>query len=287
MKKMVLSVLFMLVVAVPAARAEHKLLITDVLEEKQLEGEATFEYLHQRGDLQDRVASANGKRFVNVLESNYSLGVGLGHGLEVTASIPYTLMERTKAEFPGLEPEYEKRDGVGDFAFGGKYLLLGGEHERFALVTGLDLKFDTAGGNNAGTRSTDVSPYLAASTVIGEHVKPYAAYRATLRSGGLQDTHTLTLGAEAELNETVTLDLKFDAAFNTGADRNLSFSGLPVNGYQEYNVELGSYLQLVHNLYLIPTVRVILTSANDTKDEALHFASATGVGGGLSLYYLY
>lgn len=288
MKKIVAVTVFGLMMAATAARAEHKLLITDVLEEKQVEAQAKFEYLHQVGDL--RELAETGKKKVNKLESNYSLGVGLGHGLEVTASIPYVLSEREKEAFE-VASKYDNKDGVGDFAFGGKYLIVGGEHKPFSLVAGLDLKFDTAGGNNAGTQTTDVSPYLAASTAVGHHLKPYAAYRAALRNHGAEDTHTLTLGAEVELNETVTVDAKFDAAFNTASDNSLLFMKVPdrrgVKSYENYSFELGSYVQLVHNFYLLPSVRVVITSAADTRDGETRFASATGVGGGLSLYYLY
>ncbi|ABQ27789.1 hypothetical protein [Geotalea uraniireducens] len=46
---------------------------------------------------------------------------------------------------------------MGDFSFGGKYRLFDEEKEPFLLVAGLDIKFDTAGGGNAGTQTTDVS----------------------------------------------------------------------------------------------------------------------------------
>ncbi len=287
-KRVLLGMMFCLVMAAGTARAEHKLLVTEILDQKQMEAQAKFEYLHSAGDMSE--GGAPGKRTVNILESNYSLGVGLGHDLEVTASIPYVLSERVKEEV--AETKYENRDGVGDFGFGGKYRLLDEEKEPLSLVVGLDMKFDTAGVGNAGTQTTDVSPYLAASKKLNPHFTPYGIYRATLRNNGREDTHTVSLGAEMELNETVTFDARFDAGFNTSADKSKTFSDIldpkPVKGFQTYNFDLGTYIQVCHNLYLIPSVRVIVTSATDSRDEpTIHFNSSTGVGGGMSLYYLF
>jgi len=73
---------------------------------------------------------------------------------------------------------------VGDFSFGGKYRLFDEEKEPFSRVDGLDIKFDTAGGGDAGTQTTDVSPYLAASKKLNPHLIPFGIYRATLRNNG-------------------------------------------------------------------------------------------------------
>lgn len=276
-KRVLLGMMLCLVMAAGTARAEHKLLVTEILDAKQMEAQAKFEYTHLTRDLKAAVES--GKVTSNLLESNYSLGVGLGHGLEVTASIPYVMSERTKVELNGLEPEYEKRDGVGDFSFGGKYRLFDEEKEPFSLVAGLDMKFDTAGGGNAGTQTTDVSPYLAASKKLNPHFIPYGIYRATLRNNGGEDTHTVTAGAEAELNETVTLDARLDANFGTGTK--LSTAS------EVYSFELASYLQLLHNFYLIPSVAVASGSPVDAKGVDARLDTPFAIRGGMSLYYLF
>lgn len=278
-KRVLLGMMFCLVMAAGPARAEHKLLVTEILDAKQMEAQAKFEYTHMTRDF--KVLAESGKTTSNLLESNYSLGVGLGHGLEVTASIPYVLSERTKVEFNGgvIEPEYEKRDGVGDFSFGGKYRLFDEEKEPFSLVAGLDMKFDTAGGGNAGTQTTDVSPYLAASKKLNPHLIPYGIYRATLRNNGGPDTHTVTAGVEAELNETVTLDARLDASFGTGT-KLLTASEL-------YSFELASYVQLLHNFYLIPSVAVASGSPVDAKGVDARLDTPFAIRGGMSLYYLF
>lgn len=276
-KRVLLGMMLCLVMAAGTARAEHKLLVTEILDAKQMEAQAKFEYTHLTRDLKAAVES--GKVTSNLLESNYSLGVGLGHGLEVTASIPYVMSERTKVELNGLEPEYEKRDGVGDFSFGGKYRLFDEEKEPFSLVAGLDMKFDTAGGGNAGTQTTDVSPYLAASKKLNPHFIPYGIYRATLRNNGGEDTHTVTAGAEAELNETVTLDARLDANFGTGTK--LSTAS------EVYSFELASYVQLLHNFYLIPSVAVASGSPVDAKSGDARLDTPFAIRGGMSLYYLF
>ncbi len=261
-----------------AAQAEHKLLFTNVLEQKQIEGQATFEYSHSRGNIASPV-DGPGLRTTNAVESFYSLGVGLGHGLEITASIPFVFSERAKTEFAGVEPEYEKRDGFGDAALEAKYRLLGGEEEPFTLVTGLGLKFDSARRKDAGTGTTDVSPFIAASANLGHHYIPYAIYRATLRNHDVQDTHTLSLGVEKELNPTVTLDAKIAADFNTAAS--------DITANEDFSFELTSYIQVAHNFYLLPSAAYTLATNATDKAADLRLGPADGFRGGLSLYYLY
>src|SRR5690348_14831122 len=49
-KKTIVAVLGMMLAAT-AAQAEHKLLVTEILEPKQVEAQALFEYTHARADL--------------------------------------------------------------------------------------------------------------------------------------------------------------------------------------------------------------------------------------------
>lgn len=276
MKKTVVAMVGLLLSAT-AAHAEHKLLITDVLEQKQIEAQARFEYSHTEGDFSSPV-EGSGKLTANTSESLYSVGVGLGHGLEITASLPFIFSEREKVEL-GTEAEYGKRDGFGDFALEAKYRLLGGEEEPFTLVTGLGLKFDTASEEDGGTGTTDVSPFIAASANLGDHYLPYAMYRATIRNHGEQDTHTISVGLEKELNHTVTLDAKVDANFNT------STSDMSAN--EDFVFELSSYIQVAHNLYLLPSVAYTVATDATYKAEDLRLSPADGFRGGLSLYYLF
>ena len=204
---------------------------------------------------------------------------GLGHGLEVTASIPYVFSERVKEQSDAVLC-YDKRDGFADFSFGGKYSILEEKHAPVSLVAGLDIKFETAGGtNNPGTGTTDVSPYLAVSKKFGHHATPYASYRATISNHGNADTHTLSIGDEVELNETVTIDTRLDAAFATATDT--------ISSVSTYSLEVAGYLQLLHNLYLIPSVAVATGSTATSKVAAIQTGSPFGVKGAISIYYLY
>ncbi|ACH39158.1 hypothetical protein Gbem_2145 [Citrifermentans bemidjiense Bem] len=277
MKKMILAVVGGVLLTSTAARAEHKLLITDVLDKKQVEAQALFEYSHTSGKLSTPAES--GKATSNATESVYSLGVGLGSGLEVSASIPYVFSERAKAQFDGFEPEYEKRDGFGDFAVEAKYRLLGGEEKPCTVVTGLGVKFDTAGGNNAGSGTTDVSPFIAASANLGHHNIPYAVYRATIRNHDAQDTHTVSLGLEKELSHEVTLDAKIDANFNT--------STREVTANENFTFEVASYIQLAHNFYLLPSVAYVVETDSTLKALDVRATSVDGFKGAVSLYYLF
>ncbi|WP_224981241.1 transporter [Geomonas agri] len=275
MKKMVLAVLGGILMTTANAHAEHKLLVTDVLDKKQVEAQALFEYSHLKGDV--TILGDSGKRTVNATESLYSVGVGLGHGLEVSASVPYIFSERDKVELDGFEPEYGKTDGFGDLALEAKYRLLGGEEAPYTVVAGLGLKFDTAG--EAGTGTTNVSPFIAASANLGHHNTPYAIYRATIRNHDEYDTHTVSVGFEKELNHTVTLDAKVDANFNT-ATRD-------VTANEDFNFEVSSYVQLAHNFYVLPSVAYVVSTDVRSKDNALRAGSADGIRAGFSLYYLF
>ncbi|AJE03605.1 transporter family protein [Geobacter pickeringii] len=276
MKKTIVVMIGSLLMAA-SAHAEHKLLFTDVLEQKQVEGQARFEYSHARGNISSPI-DGTGTLTTNAVESGYSLGVGLGHGLELTASIPFVFTERAKAELAGV-PEYEKRDGFGDFALEAKYRLLGGEEKPFTVVTGLGLKFDTARRKDTGTGTTDVSPFIAASANLGHHYTPYAIYRATIRNHDAQDTHTLSLGLEKELNHTVTLDAKVDANFNTATRA--------TTANEDFSFEVTSYIQVAHNFYLLPSVAYTVATNATSKVNDLRVGPVDGFRGGISLYYLY
>ncbi|QXE90991.1 hypothetical protein KP001_00110 [Geomonas subterranea] len=277
MKKMVLAVLGGILMTTATAHAEHKLLVTDVLDKKQVEAQALFEYSHLKGDITD--AGDPGKGTLNAAESVYSVGVGLGHGLEVSASLPYVFSEREKEVIDGVGAFQDKRDGFGDLALQAKYRLVGGEEAPYTVVAGLGLKFDTAGGSQAGTGTTDVSPFIAASANLGHHNTPYAIYRATIRNHDEYDTHTVSLGFEKELNHTVTIDAKVDANFNT-ATRDFTAN-------EDFSFELGSYLQMAHNFYLLPSVAYVVATDARSKDGEFRAGSADGFRAGFSLYYLF
>lgn len=256
MKKGVAVLACAVTMAAVSAHAEHKLLITDVLDAKQVEAQAGYEYTHLWGKVGG-----------NVSESLFSAGVGLGGGLEISAAIPYVYNE----SYTFGEDEAEKRDGVGDFSFGAKYRIL--DEKPVTVAVGLDVKFDTAGIENTGTGTTDFTPYIAVSKNIGHEMKPYAAYLATLKNNGGQDEHTIRLGIEKELSHAVTLDARVDATFLPGQGES--------DTYQKYTAEVGAYLELAHNFYLLPAV------AYQYANLPLADGSVSGVKTAVSLYYLF
>lgn len=273
-KSAIFAAVVSLMVAAGSAHAEHKLLVTDVLDAKQVEAQATFEYLHSTRKIEEAGVTL-GKARSTAWESNYSLNVGLGHGLEVDASIPYVFSERAKV----LDEPTERRDGIGDFVFGLKYALVETTKQQpFGLVIGADIKFDTAGTHNAGTGNTDVSPYIAGSQRATEHLTPYAIYRATISKKG-EDFHNLTFGVEAEANETVTVDARFDAIFANGT--------VNLKASERYSLELSTYLQLCHNFYVIPAVTVASGSPIEVKGTEESLRSPKELRGALSFYYLF
>lgn len=278
MKKMALAALGLLLTAT-SAHAEHKLLVTDVLEPKQVEAQALFEYMHSSENLSNPILG-QGKAYFNSTESLYSLGVGLGHGLEMTAFLPYVFSEREKVQF-GEEVEHGKRDGVGDFAIEAKYRLLGGEEAPFTVVTGLDVKFDTAGSgaDDVGTGTTTFSPFVAASANLQHHHIPYAMYRASIPNHGAPDVHTVSVGLEKEINHTLTLDARIDANFVTASSRNTA--------YETFVFELTPYIQVAHNFYLLPTAAYLKSTDSRSKIGDTRVTSADGFRAGASLYYLF
>lgn len=278
-KKTVVAMLVSLFVAAGSAHAEHKLLVTEVLDAKEMEGQATFEYAHTTLKIKD-AGETIGKARATEWASLYSLNVGLGHGLELDAAIPYAFSERESEQIFGFGSESTKRDGVGDFRFGAKYALVKPEKEQpFGLVIGTDVKFDTAGPNNTGTQTTAVSPYIAGSQKVSEHLIPYAIYRATLQNNGGEDSHDLALGVEAEVNHNLTFDARFDAIFSTGTEI--------VKASEAYSLELASYIQLYHNFYLIPAVALATGSPIDIKGSTEQLGSPKTIRGAVSLYYLF
>ena len=276
MKKTIIAVAGVMLAAT-AAQAEHKLLITDVLNQKQVEAQARFEYAH--GSRNFTEAGEKGKQTVNVAETNFSVGAGLGYGLEITASLPYVISEREKEEIAGASIYPPKVDGFGDLSVEAKYLALGGEGKPLNLVVGLGAKFDTARRKDAGTGTSDISPFVAASYNLGHHYVPYAGYRATLRNHDAEDTHTLTVGLEKEINHTFTLDAKIDANFNTATD--------VTRANQDYLFELGSYIQVAHNLYILPAVAYVHTSGVADKAGDVNVNAGDGIKAGVALYYLF
>jgi len=282
MKKQIFSglvVCFMLLAA--NAHAEHKLLVTEVLDAGQVEAQATYEIAHTEADFTVPALAEGGELKLNLQETRYSLGVGLGYNLELSASIPYVVSEKFKLNFDSGLTESEEADGFGDLTLGAKYRIVEEEHFPFTLAIGVDVKLDTASEGDVGTGTTDVSPYLALSKEVAEHVEGYAVYSATLVDGGGSDEHALSLGVEAALNEALTLDAALQFGYNTSDDATDSF--------ETYGLEVAAYLEVAPNLYLIPALGIERTTAFDMHfgTEVANIDPAMSYRGALSVYFLY
>lgn len=280
MKKMILAVIGGMMLTATPAMAEHKLLVTDVLDPLQVEAQAKFEYSNTSFEYKvPYFGSRAVERRVEAVESQYSVGVGLGHGIEVTASIPYLIKEwaHTESSFTRNGGAEEDASGFGDFAVQAKFRVLGGEKDRVTVVSGVGVKFDS-GSDEVGTHTTDVSPFIAGSVNLPNHHTPYAIYRATIRNHEAPDTHTVSVGLEKEFNHVVTLDAKIDSNFNTATSYTKAF--------EDFSFELTSYIQVAHNFYLLPTASYVVSTDAKSKDVPVR-GSFDGFRGGLSLYYLF
>jgi len=256
------------------ALAEHKLLSTDVLDAGQVEAKAGFEVLNAEYDI-DSIGTLK----ANAQEVRLSVGAGVGAGLEVSASLPYVIFE--KEHFEGEQEE--EADGLGDLTVGAKYSLLHGEEAPVQLALGLDVKFDTASdaAESVGTGTTDISPYITVSKEVAEHTALYATYRAVFVDNGGSDSHSLTVGVEKGLTETVTLDLALAATLHTSDDE--------MDSFETYGAEVALYLETAKNLYLLPSFAVEQSTSFDFEEGGMSYEvdPKPAYRAGLALYYLY
>jgi hypothetical protein len=279
MKKCIAAMVSVLVLGSTAAHAEHKLLVTDVLDLRQFEAEATMEYSRTQASFH---TPAEGGRIIrNSTESRYTLGAGLGHGLEVNVSVPYVLAENSKVQFndPATPSEFENKSGFGDISLGAKYAIIPEHHGSVALTAGLDVKLDSARRKDAGTGTTDISPFLAVSKDLGHHTTPYASYSLVISNHDHADEHILKVGLEKQFNDIFTLDANVSADFATATKR--------VSSSEAYTAELVSYIQVARNLYVLPSVFAGFGSRAHSKDIDLTTGSPFAAGGSVSLYYLF
>ncbi|HWI40495.1 MAG TPA: hypothetical protein VNX25_03300 [Verrucomicrobiae bacterium] len=247
MKKIAVLVASLLLCGAGAAGAEHRLLITDVLDPGHVDARAAWEFVHYNGDLKG-----------NVSEAFVTAGVGVAKDLELNVSLPYVIKESFRDE--------EQAKGWGNFSVGGKYRLL--NEKPFTLTAGLNVAFDT--GSHSVTRGehfTIYAPFVAASKDLGHETKPYAVYRPVFNSNG-PDSHTIVLGLEKELARKVTLDARLDTTFFVNE-----------NDLKQYALDLALYLEVAKNLYLLPAVGVIRLDGEGGE--------ATGLKGELGLYYTF
>jgi hypothetical protein len=280
---MIMGIVILLAMTWHPCHAEEKLFVTDVLSRQEMEASVSFLYIHDSTDFhRQRPSFLTGNQKNEFFTSKYYLGVGLGHELEIAAWIPHVFFDKIKNRFysyPEPQTFHYRKEGWGDFHLGAKYQVFHEQDKPFMLVAGLETKFDTASEDNGGTGSTDVSPFVAASTTIADDVRPYGVYSFTRRNHGQKDTHSIRLGVEKELDERVGLNGFLEASFHTSSDL--------LTSYEMYYFGIESYIRLYRNLYVLPGVGMAVNSCADRKDINLHFDSTRGMVMMLSLYHLF
>jgi len=250
MKKIALLIGSMLLFAASTASAEHRLLVTDVVDPGHAEAEIAWEFVHYNGDVKG-----------NASELGLSLGVGLFKNLELDIALPYVLNEKIE-----IGDESEEVKGWGDLVVGAKYRIL--KESPITLTTSFDVAFDTGSSSVSGEEHSLVySPSVAVSKDLGHETKPYAFYRAMFDSNG-PDAHILAVGVEKELNHLVTLDAKFDTTFYVNA-----------GDLRTYTFDVGAYFQVCKSFYVIPSLGISRLDADG--------ADATALKAGAALYFIY
>jgi hypothetical protein len=147
-------------------------------------------------------------------------------------------------------------------------------------VAGLDVKLDTANADKEGSGTTDYSPYLAVSTVAGNgKLRPYAFYRAVFRNHDAGDSHILGIGTEYSPYKSVSLIPFINMRFRKNSAN--------IEAYESYVFGVSSFIQIVRNLYLIPTITYNISSSTRTTDKSQDLGGLEGYTTSLGLYYLF
>ena len=261
--------------------AEEKLFITDLLEKGEMDASVSFSYFHDATEISSPSSSLNADQTVDIMTSEYSFNIGLGHGFEVGAGIPYTFFRKIRLEYPTIPSSTTriKEDGFGDIALRGKYRIFSETEKPFTLVAGLGVKLETAPEDDGGTGTTDIGPFVAASTTLAHGIQPYGIYEFIAKNHGKSDTHAVVLGAEKELNDKVALRASLEADFRT--------SSHDLGSFESYHLTLRSYIRAGRDFYLIPVVDYGIHSLADVKEIDGEFESSTSVQVRLGFYYFF
>ncbi len=261
-----------------AAKAENKLFITDVLDPGQMEAQGTLRSTRSSNVSFSSSFGPTGSGYRRTSRATVSLGRGISDGLQLDAAIPYVLVDDEINTINGVTTTRDQ-SGVGDLDVGLKYRLAGAEKGPYVVSARLDIKPQTADSNRAGTGATNVSPQLALSLRIGDSLRPYGAYIATLRNHGRADTHTLIVGVEKTFSEIVVATLDTSASINTASDTEA--------GYGTSGISLSSYLQVGRNLYLIPALSFAWIGEQRTFSGSSRADRQTVRAASFGIYYLF
>lgn len=281
MKRIVAAVAITVMMMPYVCRGEEKLFVTDVLEKGEREVVVALSYLHEAHEISYESIASDADRTLEATFSTCALNMGVGHGFELGASIPYVFSERSKIEYPTVPAITQRfnREGFGDISVRGRYLIFDETDKPFALAAGLDVKLDTASEDDGGTGTTNIAPYLAASTSVAEGIRPFAMYTFVARNHGSRDSHEFILGAEKEVNEDVGLQAFLEADLHTSSDYFESF--------ESYYLNVSSYVRICGNFYAVPRVVYGILTSSDEKESDRSWDTANRLRLTFGLYCLF
>ncbi len=262
----------------PVAKAENKLFITDVLDPGQMEAQGTLRFTRSSNVSFTSSSGLTGSGYRRTSRATVSLGRGISDGFQLDAAIPYVLVDDEINTVNGVTTTRDQ-SGIGDLDMGLKHRIAGAERGPYVVSARLGIKPETADSNKAGTGATNISPQLAASFRIGDSLRAYGVYLATLRNHGHADTHTLIVGVEKTFSETVVVTLETTASINTASDTEA--------GYDTHGIALSSYLQVGRNLYLIPALSFSWIGEQRTLSGFSRADSQTVKAASLGIYQLF
>lgn len=269
MSKKILPVLLLSLLAATGAHAEHKLLVTDVPEPGSIEARVDFDYARAvaKNEFFEKIADEQ-------VNTTITVGAGIIDGLKVSASLPYTLRQRS---------EGESIYGFDDITLGARYVLTRSLIKLpLDIAIGLDWKLDSASSKPGypGTGDNNLSPYLAVSKKLHLLV-PYAKYQpdVILKKHDTHVVHNLQLGTEVELSHRHSIDVAVKSAVNE------AHGG--VKSSADLEIEVVPYLNVVSNLYLLPKVAYKLIGDVTNGEDIKVLRSAGEWKVGLGIYYLF
>jgi hypothetical protein len=260
---------------------EEKLLVTDLLEKGEKEIDVSLSYIHEFHDISYKTLALKADRSFDAVFSTYRFNVGLGHGFEVGASSAYIFSEKTKIAYPTVPPRTQRfsRDGFADISLTGKYLIFDETEKPFTLVGGLDVKLDTASEDDGGTGTTNIGPYVAASTTVAEDIRPFVLYAFVARNHGSKDSHEFVLGAEKEITQDVGVRAFLEADFHTASDY--------FESYETYYAGALSYIRIRGNVYAVPRVVYGRLTSSEEKESDRTWEAADRLRVTLGIYCLF
>jgi hypothetical protein len=260
--KISLVLILLSLVVATGASAEHKLLVTAVPDPGQIEArvDVAYSFVHGRkGQEFDGNTGAliedSDKITHEQTRSVASFGIGVIRGVKLSIALPYTFAEHISEGW-----ETENRDGFGDVVLGARFAPSKIITLPVDTAIGIDWKTTSAdqGSGDMGTGRNSYAPYLAVSKKL-YLVTPYMKYQPEfiVKNHNGQTNHSLSIGAEIEVDHRNSLDLAITGTVNGRSDG--------MKSSNDVELEVAPYLNITGNLYLLP--RFAYTILGDRNRE--------------------